>query len=326
MVLIMDFTSIRALVQDDLNAVNQLIDKCVSSEIKLIPELGHHLIDSGGKRLRPLLVLLSAHACNYQGQAHIELAAIIEMIHSATLLHDDVVDASELRRGERTANAIWGNTASILVGDFLYSRAFQMMVGINDMRVMKTLADATNTIAEGEILQLMNCKNPATSAAEYMRVIEAKTGTLFATAAQMGPILCNLDTESIQAMVSYGSHVGTAFQLVDDALDYNTNASTLGKNPGDDLAEGKPTLPLIYALEHGNKEQQIAIRQAIEQASRENLPSILATIESTGAIAYTYELAAQHVNQAIQSLNKIAESPYRTALQNIAQFAIERHY
>lgn len=322
----MDFSSIRTLVQNDLDAVNHLIDECVSSEIKLIPELSHHLIDSGGKRLRPLLVLLSAHTFNYQGRSHIELAAIIEMIHSATLLHDDVVDASELRRGKQTANAIWGNTASILVGDFLYSRAFQKMVAINNMHIMRALADATNTIAEGEILQLMNCKNPATNEAEYMRVITAKTGTLFATASQMGPLLCDLPQEFITAMYSFGLNIGIAFQLVDDALDYNTNAATLGKNPGDDLAEGKPTLPLIYALQHGDESQKHAIRDAIQFASRENLQSILSTIESTNAIAYTYKLATQHVNLAIQDLAKIPDSKYRAALQTIAQFAVERHY
>lgn len=320
----MNLTSIRDLVKDDLTAVNKLIDACLTSEIKLIPELGHHLIDSGGKRLRPLLVLLSAKACGYNGQAHVDLAAIIEMIHSATLLHDDVVDASELRRGQRTANAIWGNTASILVGDFLYSRAFQMMVKINNMQIMQILADATNTIAEGEILQLMNCKNPKTTEAEYMHVIRAKTGTLFATATQMGPILSKLPDEAVNALLQYGLHLGIAFQLIDDALDYSTSTETLGKNPGDDLAEGKPTLPLLYALTHGNTEQQEHIRHAILNASRENLISILAAIESTDAIPYTYELAKQQVNLAIGYLDKIPDSPYRAALIEIAQFAVTR--
>jgi octaprenyl-diphosphate synthase len=322
----MNLTTIRELVNDDFIAVNEHLDACLRSEIKLIPELGHHLIDSGGKRLRPLLVLLSAKACGYQGKAHIELAAIIEMIHSATLLHDDVVDASELRRGKKTANAIWGNTASILVGDYLYSRAFQMMVHINDMTIMQVLADATNTIAEGEILQLLNCKNPNTTEAEYMKVIRAKTGTLFATATQMGPVLCKLPAKAIEAIMLYGLHIGIAFQLIDDALDYSTDAETMGKNPGDDLAEGKPTLPLLYALHHGTAAQQTQIRHAIQNASRENLADILTTIESTQAIAYTYELANQQIKQAVEYLNAIPDSPYRVALKEIAQFAVSRSH
>lgn len=320
----MDLTAIRALVQADLAATDQLIiDECLQSEIKLIRQLGSHLIQSGGKRLRPVLVLLSAHAYSYQGRAHIDLAAIIELIHTVTLLHDDVVDNSELRRGQSTANALWGNAASVLVGDFLYSRAFQRMVGINNMEVLKTLANATNVISEGEILQLLNCKNPDTTEAEYMTVIRAKTGALFSTATQMGPLLTH---QPAAAMMQYGMHLGMAFQLVDDVLDYSTSSNELGKNQGDDLAEGKPTLPLIYAAQHGTAKQRHCIREAILNASRSNLDLILATIESTGAIAYTYQLAQQHVTQAINYLSEVPDSPYRQALKDLAQFAVERSF
>lgn len=320
----MDLIAIRALVQNDLAATDQLINDCLHSEIPLIPQLGHHLIHSGGKRLRPLLVLLSAHAFGYQGQKHIDLAAIIELIHTATLLHDDVVDTSELRRGHSTANAIWGNASSILVGDFLYSRAFQRMVSVNNMEVMAVLANATNTIAEGEILQLLNCKNPKTSETEYMNVIRAKTGTLFATATQMGPVLCN--NRNLQTtMMHYGMHLGIAFQLIDDALDYSSSADALGKNCGDDLAEGKPTLPLLYVLQHGTQEQKNYVAKAIAEANRDHLDQVLQAIESTGAIPYTYQLANQHVVQAIRYLNNIPDSPYRQALSALAQFAIERN-
>lgn len=322
----MDLTNIRALVQADLTQTDQLISECLRSEIQLIPQLGQHLIHSGGKRLRPLLVLLSAHAFGYQGKAHIELAATIELIHTATLLHDDVVDSSDLRRGQRTANAIWGNAASILVGDFLYSRAFQTMVKINDLNVMRVLANATNTIAEGEILQLLNCNNPHATEAEYMNIIRAKTGTLFGTATQMGPVLCQQSDSIVQAMMHYGMHLGTAFQLVDDALDYSTSTEILGKKQGDDLAEGKPTLPLIYALLHGTDTQKQTIKEAIETADRNRLEIILAAIESTGAITYTYKLAQEHVTQAIQYLQNIPDSKYRQALIQIAQFTVQRDH
>lgn len=322
----MDLIAIRSLVQSDLDQVDKLIDECLRSEINLIPQLSHHLIDSGGKRLRPLLVLLSAHAFAYQGQAHFQLAAIIELIHTATLLHDDVVDASDLRRGKSTANALWGNAASILVGDYLYSRAFQMMVQIENMDVLKTMAQATNTIAEGEILQLLNCKNPNTTEAEYMNVIRGKTGTLFATATQTGPLLCHSDKKLINAMIHYGMHLGIAFQLVDDALDYSSSAEKLGKNQGDDLAEGKPTLPLLYALKHGTSTQQEHIRTALLEANRDRLDLILAAIESTQAIPYTYQLAKQHVTQAVDYLRDVPDSPYRDALIALAHFAVERTY
>jgi len=322
----MDLAAIRQLVHTDLIATDHAIEACLQADIPLITTIGQHLIHSGGKRLRPVVVLLSAHAFGYTEQAHIKLAAIIELIHTATLLHDDVVDTSELRRSQKTANAIWGNPASVLVGDYLYSRAFQMMVGLNNMRVMDILATATNIIASGEILQLLNCKDPDTSEVRYMEVIHAKTGRLFATAAQMGPIICNRPENEINAMEQYGKHLGIAFQLVDDALDYSTAAETLGKNQGDDLAEGKPTLPLLYALKHGTPEQARCIREAIQNASITNLASILATIEATGAISYTYSMAKQHVTQALTCLNEIPDSPYRVALTALAEFAIDRTY
>jgi octaprenyl-diphosphate synthase len=320
----MDLTAARALVQTDLTAVDQLIDECLHSEIELIKLLGHHLIHSGGKRLRPLVVLLSAGAFAYQGNKHIDLAAIIELIHTATLLHDDVVDSSELRRGQKTANAMWGNAASILVGDFLYSRTFQLMTGIGSLPIMKVLADATNVIAKGEILQLLNCKDADTNEARYMEVIRLKTGALFATAAQVAPVLGQCSAEEINAAHDYGMNLGIAFQLIDDALDYSAKTETLGKNCGDDLAEGKPTLPLIYALQHGSKKQSDCIRHAIQHACRDNLSSILEAIESTDAIAYTQRLATQFAAQAIQQLEAVPDSPYRAALMALATFAVDR--
>lgn len=322
----MDLKTIRDLVKDELSATDIIIEQCLSAEIPLIKEVGQHLIHSGGKRLRPMVVLLSSHAFDYQGQAHIELAAVIEMIHTATLLHDDVIDTSELRRGQKTANELWGNPASVLVGDFLYSRAFQVMVGINNIRVMATLANSTNTIARGEILQLLNCKNPNTTEEQYMNVIRTKTGTLFATAAELGAIISARTEAEIAAMKNYGMHLGIAFQLIDDALDYSAATETLGKNRGDDLAEGKPTLPLIHALQHGTPSQADCIREAILQASRTNFSEILQAIESTEAIAYTYQLATQHVKQAQESLCEIPDSTYQQALLALTKFAIERDH
>lgn len=322
----MDLLAIRALIEKDLIATDKLIGECLQSDVELITQVGHHLIDSGGKRLRPSLVLLSAGACGYQGTKHIDLAAIIELIHTVTLLHDDVVDTSELRRGKKTANAIWGNAASVLVGDFLYARTFQLMAGIGSLQVIKILADATNIISKGEVLQLLSCKDPETTEARYMEVIRAKTGALFATAAQMGPVLSERSEQEITALSNYGMYLGTAFQLIDDALDYSAESATLGKNRGDDLAEGKPTLPLIYALQHSTTTQQEYIRHAIQHASRDNLPHIVNAIESTGAIAYTHQLADQLIEQAIQQLQVVPNSPYRAALIALAKFAVERSY
>ena len=322
----MDLASIRNLVHEELVAADNLIDECLHSEISLIKQLGQHLIHSGGKRLRPLLVLLSARTFNYTGLSHIELAAVIELVHTATLLHDDVVDTSDMRRGKRTANAIWGNAASILVGDFLYSRAFQLMVRTHNMRVMQILAQATNVIAEGEILQLLNCKNPDVNEATCMEVIRAKTGTLFATATELGAVLTQQSEQMITAMREYGMHLGIAFQLADDALDYHASSETLGKNKGDDLAEGKITLPLIYALKNSSAAQANIISDIIHHTNEVDREQVFAIIESTGAIRYTYDLAQQYAKRAVEFLNELPESPYRAALIALAEFAVARTY
>lgn len=316
--------AIRDLVKADFDAVNQLIAKRLYSKVNLIQEIAEHIIHSGGKRLRPLLVLLCARALNYSGRNHIELAAVIEFIHTATLLHDDVVDASMLRRGLQTANAIWGNDASILVGDFLYSRSFQMMANLQNMRVMEVLADATNQIAEGEVLQLMNRHNLDADEAIYMEVIRCKTAKLFEAATQLGAIAANAISEQELALATYGLHLGIAYQLIDDVLDYTAATAELGKNLGDDLAEGKPTLPLIYALQHGTAQQAKLIRDAILNGGLANLTDILEIMETTGAFAYARQKAQYQADLAIASLSIIPESPFRSALKELAQFAIER--
>jgi octaprenyl-diphosphate synthase len=321
-----DIDDIRALVGSDAEAVDGLILRRLSSEVALINELGHYIINSGGKRLRPLLVLLAAHACGYQGKHHLELAAVIEFIHTATLLHDDVVDASELRRSAQTANAIWGNEAAVLVGDFLYSRSFEMMVSIGSMRVMEILSTTTNVIAEGEVLQLLNCHDPDTSEERYRDVIRYKTAKLFEASAQLGAVLGEQPDAIEHAMGVYGMHLGTAFQLIDDALDYGASGTDIGKNIGDDLAEGKPTLPLIHAMRHGNPEQVKVIRQAIESGGLAQIDTVLAAIESTNAIAYTSQSAQQEADLAVQALADIPASPYKDALYGLAEFSVNRSY
>jgi octaprenyl-diphosphate synthase len=317
---------IRALISEDMQAVDQLIRQQLHSEVVLINQLGAYIINSGGKRLRPVLVLLAARACDYQGNAHIDVAAIIEFIHTATLLHDDVVDDSSLRRGRETANAIWGNEASVLVGDFLYSRSFQMMVAIRSMRIMGILANTTNTIAEGEVMQLLNCQDPDTTEERYMDVIHCKTAKLFEAAAQLGAVLADRPLSEEEALANYGMHLGTAFQLIDDMLDYSDSSAAIGKNIGDDLAEGKPTLPLIYAMRHGAPQEASIIREAILQGGRENIGVITKTIESTGAIAYTTALAKLESERAIAALEAIPESPYKEALISLAEFSVSRTY
>jgi octaprenyl-diphosphate synthase len=317
---------IRALISEDMQAVDQLIRQQLHSEVVLINQLGAYIINSGGKRLRPVLVLLAARACDYQGNAHIDVAAIIEFIHTATLLHDDVVDDSSLRRGRETANAIWGNEASVLVGDFLYSRSFQMMVAIRSMRVMDILANTTNTIAEGEVMQLLNCQDPDTTEERYMDVIHCKTAKLFEAAAQLGAVLADRPLSEEEALANYGMHLGTAFQLIDDMLDYSDSSAAIGKNIGDDLAEGKPTLPLIYAMRHGAPQEASIIREAILQGGRENIGVITKTIESTGAIAYTTALAKLESERAIAALEAIPQSPYKEALISLAEFSVSRTY
>ncbi len=315
---------LRTLIGDEMIRVNELIQSQMHSEITLIDQLGHYIVNSGGKRLRPALVLLSAGVFSYQGNRHIELAAIIEFIHTATLLHDDVVDASLLRRGRSTANQRWGNEASVLVGDFVYSRAFQMMVNVDSMRIMDILSGATNTIAEGEVQQLLNRHDPQTTEARYLQVINDKTAKLFEAAAQLGAVVCERPARQEQAMVNYGKYMGTAYQLVDDVLDYSATAEDLGKNIGDDLAEGKPTLPLLYAMWNGNREQSALINQAIENGGLENIEAIKEAIESTDAIAYTAETARQAAGKAISALDDLPASPYLDALHALARFSVER--
>lgn len=322
----MDIEHIRALIGNDLQTVNALIRQELHSDVVLINQLAGYIIDGGGKRLRPMTVLLGAHACGYSGQQHIDAAAIIEFIHTATLLHDDVVDESSLRRGRETANAIWGNQASVLVGDFLYSRSFQMMVRIGSMRVMEIMADTTNTIAEGEVMQLLNCHDPDTTQERYMAVIHCKTAKLFEAAAQLGAVLADRPRHEQTAMARYGLHLGTAFQLIDDVLDYSASSAELGKNIGDDLAEGKPTLPLIYAIRYGTPEESQIIRDAIQQGGLEHIDVVTRTIESTGALDYTARLAAQEAEQAIAALETLPASSARDALIGLARFAVNRRY
>ena len=321
-----DLESIRLLIADDLKAVDGLIERRLHSEVVLVNQIAQYIVASGGKRLRPLLVLLSAQACGYRGDQHIHLAAVTEFIHTATLLHDDVVDDSQLRRGRKTANAVFGNEASVLVGDFLYSRAFQMMVDVRNMRVMEIMADTTNNIAEGEVLQLLNCGDPDTSEEQYLQVIRSKTARLFETAAQLGPILCESAQEQEHALARYGLHLGIAYQLVDDVLDYAGSAKDIGKNIGDDLAEGKPTLPLIHAMRTGTAAQVAVIRHAIEHGGRDQIDAVIDAVESTGSITYTARAAAAEADSALEALTEIPPSPYRDALETLAEFSVSRTY
>jgi octaprenyl-diphosphate synthase len=318
--------ALRGLVADDWNAVNREIRLQLESDVALVNSVAHYIIGSGGKRLRPLMVLLGARACGYTGTQHVLAAAIIEFIHTATLLHDDVVDASDLRRGLETANSVFGNEASVLVGDFLYSRAFQMMVQIGQMRIMDVLADATNTIAEGEVMQLMNCRDPETTEARYLEVIYRKTGKLFEAGMQIGAILADQTRAVEDALIEYGKHVGLAFQLVDDALDYEADRAELGKNIGADLAEGKPTLPLIYALQRGSPREQVVIRRAIEQGALDEIEKILGAIQTTGALAYTFTRARESARQAVAALARVPNSAFKEALADLAGFAVDRRY
>ncbi|MEO1888681.1 MAG: octaprenyl diphosphate synthase [Cycloclasticus sp.] len=321
-----DFSAIQLLMASAMSQVDNEILRELNSDVVLINQIGFHIVNSGGKRLRPMLVALSASALNYEGKDHTTLAAVIEFIHTATLLHDDVVDESDMRRGDETANAIWGNAASVLVGDFLYSRSFEMMVGINNMRVMDILSHTTNAIAEGEVLQLLNINNPDTSEAQYLEVIRRKTAKLFEAAAQLGAVLANKDDATEKALAAYGLHLGNAFQIMDDMLDYIANADELGKNLGDDLAEGKPTLPLIHAMAHGTTKQVAFIKETIKNGNRDAYLDILNIIKSTGSLDYTAQCADQEAQKAIQSLKNIPDSQYKTAMEELALFSIQRNY
>jgi len=323
---ILSIDEVMSLVSADKEAVDNVIRQRLHSDIALVNQLGHYIISSGGKRLRPVLLLLSARAFGYQGYHHIPLAAVVEFIHTATLLHDDVVDASDMRRGKETANAIWGNEASVLVGDFLYSRAFQMMVEVGSMPAMDILAGATNVIAEGEVMQLMNCNEPNTTEDVYLEVIRYKTAKLFEAASKLGAVISGRSEEEIDAMSRYGMHLGTAFQLVDDALDYSASSDQIGKNIGDDLAEGKPTLPLIYVMRHGNSEQVNIVREAIEKGGRDSIDQVIDAVVSTGALDYTYKAARAEADKAISFLDVLPGSPYKQALISVAEFSVSRSF
>jgi len=314
------------LVADEMKSVDQLIIDRLASDVVLINQMGHYIVNSGGKRLRPALVLLSAGACGYSGERARLVAAIIEFIHTATLLHDDVVDESQLRRGRETANALWGNEASVLVGDFLYSRSFEMMVEVGNMRVMDILSSTTNTIAEGEVMQLLNINDPDTTKERYLDVIHSKTAKLFEAACQLGAVIGDHSESEEHALAAYGMHLGTAFQLIDDVLDYEATQETLGKEPGDDLAEGKPTLPLIYAMKNGNESQAALIRNAIEKGGRSNIDAVLEIIHTTGAIDYTREIANREAAIAVEQLQQLPESAYRNALEQLAGNSVGRDY
>ena len=320
----LNFDDIKALASEDMNAVDNLIRSSLQSDVLLVSQVAEYIVTSGGKRIRPLIVLLAARALGYTGGHQMNAAAIIEFIHTATLLHDDVVDSSDRRRGRDTANTVFGNQASVLVGDFLYSRAFQMMVDIGRMRVMQILADATNTIAAGEVMQLMNVHDPDVTEAEYRKVIYRKTARLFEAGAQIAAVLADRDASDEAAMVCYGQNLGTAFQLIDDALDYNASPEELGKNLGDDLAEGKPTLPLIYAMEKGTDADKEMIRAAILEGGLERLDDIQAVVQTTGALQYTEARAQEAADLAIEALSAIPDSEHIQAMIAIADFAVRR--
>lgn len=322
----MTLEQLYTLIGDDMKAVDAVIRDRLYSDVVLVRQVAEYIINSGGKRMRPALVLLTARAMGYEGVHHHELAAVVEFIHTATLLHDDVVDESALRRGRDTANSMFGNAASVLVGDFLYSRAFQMMVGVNDMRVMRVLSDATNVIAEGEVLQLMNCHDADVDEDRYMQVIHFKTAKLFEAAAQLGAIIGRASPEDEAALAAYGMHLGTAFQLVDDVLDYSGQEADTGKHLGDDLAEGKPTLPLIYVMRQGSPEQAECVRKAIETGGRDDFPDVLDAIKQSGALDYARTVAVREAELARASIMCLRDSNYREALLQLPLFAVERNH
>ena len=312
------------LVATDMREVDAVIRRRLTSDVALVNQIGEYIIGAGGKRMRPMLVIMFARALGFRGAEQHELAATVEFIHTATLLHDDVVDESSLRRGRQTANALFGNAASVLVGDFLYSRAFQMMVSVNRMRVLEVLADATNVIAEGEVLQLMNMHDPDIAVSEYLRVIRFKTAKLFEASARLGAVLADASSDVEEACSAYGRSLGTAFQLVDDLLDYEGNTAELGKNVGDDLREGKPTLPLLIAMERGTAAERDLIRHAIEHGEVARLAEIVEIVRHTGAIAATREAARREADQAATQLEHLPESEYREALLEFCARSVER--
>ena len=320
----MQATDLYTSVKDDFTAVDAAIIEHLSSQVPLVEKIGQYIIQSGGKRLRPLLVLLAARACGYQQDQHITLAVVVEFIHTATLLHDDVVDTSDLRRGNPTANNKWGNSSSVLVGDFLYSRAFQLLVAIGQVNVMDTLSNATNVIAEGEVLQLLNAKNPDVSEADYLHVILGKTAMLFEAASQTGAQLAHASAEQVDALRRFGRHLGIAFQLIDDLMDYAGNEATMGKNVGDDLAEGKPTLPLIHAMACATDDERTLIRQSIRQGSCEHINEIQAILIRCGSLDYTRARASQETQDALACLKIIEDSAYKKSLIDLCALALAR--
>ena len=314
-----------AHVEEDFRAVNDLIEFNLTSDVPLVKEIASYLIKAGGKRLRPLLVLLCARACNYQGVHHVKLAAVIEFLHTAMLLHDDVVDESKLRRGKKTVNAEWGNAASVLVGDFLHSRAFEMMVDIGDIRVMEILSRATNVIAQGEVQQLISIHNPATTEDEYKEIIYRKTAMLFQAAAQVGAVIAGADPKTEKALGAFGLHLGIAFQMVDDRLDYLGSSKELGKNIGDDLAEGKVTLPLIIAMKNGTPDQREFVESVIKKGGVDNLSEIIQVVQTTGALKYTAEQATVERCNALEQLKYVANSKFKHSMTALINFVVERH-
>jgi len=315
-----------SLLDADMVEVDKVIRTRLHSDVALVRQVSEYIIHSGGKRLRPALVVLTANALGYQGSQHHEMAAVVEFIHTATLLHDDVVDASDLRRGRDTANALFGNATSVLVGDFLYSRAFQMMVSVKSMRVMEVLSDATNIIAEGEVLQLMNCNDPDIDEAAYLRVIRYKTAQLFEAAARLGAIVNGSPRETEDALGRYGMHLGTAFQIIDDVLDYSGETELIGKNVGDDLAEGKPTLPLLFAMKHGTTEESGIIRKAIQEGDASHFQDILGIVQRTGALDHAHHQAEAEIALAQAALASLPGSQYKDALLELSAFAITREF
>jgi octaprenyl-diphosphate synthase len=318
--------ALRSFIAEDLEAVDAVIRRRLDSDVALIRNIADYIIGGGGKRLRPVLLILAARACGYRGNHHHELAAVVEFIHTATLLHDDVVDESGLRRGQPTANALFGNAAAVLVGDFVYSRAFQMMLGVENMKVLRVLADATNVIAEGEVLQLMNCHNADLDEEGYLQVIRFKTAKLFEAATRLGAILGDVGAEAEAAMAAYGAHLGTAFQLIDDVLDYSGDHAVIGKNVGDDLAEGKATLPLIFAMKHGNEQQAQVVRAAIESGGLHDLGRVLEAIQASGALDYARAQAHAEARTACAVLDALPHSKYRDYLLQLADFAVTRTF
>lgn len=323
----MNLEQINELTAQDMADVNATILEQLNSEVSLINQLGYYIISGGGKRIRPMIAVLAARALNYSGKQHVTVAALIEFIHTATLLHDDVVDESDMRRGKATANAAFGNAASVLVGDFIYTRAFQMMTSLGSLRVLALMSEAVNVIAEGEVLQLMNCNDPDITEESYMRVIYSKTARLFEAAAQSSAILADASPEQERALQDYGRYIGTAFQLIDDLLDYSADGQTLGKNVGDDLSEGKPTLPLLHAMRNGTAEQAAMIREAIEQGNgRHLLDPVLETMRQCGSLEWTRESAEREADKAIASLAVLPESPWRSALEALAHMSVQREF